>query len=206
MTTKIGLICFWWKESKVGCKLRGRVGVAAMVLVFASYQKLLVVWTWNFIAIFKFCLVRIKIAQKVANWQLWSKFVIFRLVKFELLTEMLPICDSKVVIWQLFEQFKFWPDKSKNLLFNIIWKYLIRCVKSSFCFFVFLTLTSLKRHWMKRYWYVFFFILTERGGPSQCTGINIIRIGGYLWLSNGLASSLFMHAHGLFYTLHIVWF
>ena len=32
---------------------------------------------------------------------------------------MLPIGDSKVGNWQLFEQFKFWPDKSKDLIFNI---------------------------------------------------------------------------------------
>ena len=76
-------------------------------------------------AIFKFCLAKIEIAQKlpigdfwVANWQLWSKFVVFWLVKFEFLTEMLPIGNSKVANWQHFEQFQFWQDKSKNLLLN----------------------------------------------------------------------------------------
>ena len=40
------------------------------------------------------------------------KFVVFWLVKFEFLTEMLPIGNSKVANWQLFEQFQFWLDKS----------------------------------------------------------------------------------------------
>ena len=42
---------------------------------------------------------------------------------------MLPIVNSKVSKWQLFEQFQFWLDKSKKLLFNIMWKYLIHCLR-----------------------------------------------------------------------------
>ena len=78
--------------------------------------------------IFYFCLAKIEIVQKIANWRLQS---------CQLATLELPIGNSnwnllyfgksKVANWQLFEQFQFWHDKSIKLLFDIIWKYLILC-------------------------------------------------------------------------------
>ena len=52
-------------------------------------------------------------------------------MKFKFLTKKLPIGNSKVANWQPFEQFQFWLHKSKKSQFNIIWKYLIHCFKSS---------------------------------------------------------------------------
>ena len=76
-----------------------------------------------FNSVFYFCLAKIEFAQKVANWQLRSKFVVFWLVKFEVLAEMLPTGNSKFANWQLFEQFQFWQGKSEKSLLNIILKY-----------------------------------------------------------------------------------
>ena len=92
--------------------------------------------------IFYFCLAKIEIAQKVANW----RFLSCQLATFQLKTQIwppknttnfwskLPIGNSKVANWQLFEQFQFWLDKNKKSLFNIIWKYLIRCYILTFNF------------------------------------------------------------------------
>ena len=85
-------------------------------------------------AIFSFCLAKSEISQKVANWRLLS----CQLATFQLKTQIWPAKILQILIkvanWQIkssqlatFELFQFWLDKSKKSIFDIIWKYLIRC-------------------------------------------------------------------------------
>ena len=79
------------------------------------------------IAIFQFYLAKIENTQKVANWRLLSCQLATFLLKTYIWSDKIQQILIKVANWQLFEQFQFWLDNSKKSLFNMIWKYLIRC-------------------------------------------------------------------------------